>query len=169
MMQYEDRPVKTVAQSRTEQIQILMPEHMNGHQRLFGGKLMEWIDVVAAVAARRHSGCNVTTASVSQLEFKKPAHVNDTIILKAEVTFVGSSSMEVRVDTFVEYLDGRQDMINRAYLVLVALDENDQPTSVPMLRCETREEELEWEAARQRRAFRRATEMKLPLHCLNEV
>lgn len=169
MMQFEERPVKTVAQSRTEQIQILMPEHMNGYQRLFGGKLMEWIDVVAAVAARRHSGCNVTTASVSQLEFKKPAHVNDTIILKAEVTFVGTSSMEVRVDTFVEYLDGTQDMINRAYLVLVALDENDQPATVPMLRCENRAEELEWEAARQRRAFRRANELKLPINSLKEL
>ena len=162
-MQFEDRPVKTVAQSRTEQIQILMPEHINGYSRLFGGKLMEWIDVVAAVAARRHSGCNVTTASVSQLEFKKPAHVNDTIVLKAEVTYVGRTSMEVRVDTFVEHLDGRQDMINRAYLVMVALDENDQPTAVPMLRCESREEEMEWEAARQRRAFQRASKMRLPL------
>ena len=58
-MNHEERSVKTVAQSRTEQIQILMPEHINGYQRLFGGKLMEWIDVVAAVAARRHSGHNV--------------------------------------------------------------------------------------------------------------
>ena len=109
-MQIEDRPVKTVAQSRTEQIQILMPEHINGYQRLFGGKLMEWIDVVAAVAARRHSGCNVTTASVSQLEFTKAAYVNSTIVLKAQLTYVGTTSMEVRVDTFVEHLNGSQEI-----------------------------------------------------------
>lgn len=137
-MHMEDRSVKTVAQSRTEQIQILMPEHINGYQRLFGGKLMEWIDVVAAVAARRHSGYNVTTASVSQLEFKKAAYVNSTIVLKAQLTYVGTTSMEVRVDTFVEYLNGSQEMINRAYLVMVALDENDNPIPVPMLRCEAR-------------------------------
>ena len=60
----ENQTPKTVAQTRTEQIQILMPEHINGYKRLFGGKLMEWIDVVAAVAARRHSNRNVTTAAV---------------------------------------------------------------------------------------------------------
>ena len=69
-MHMEDRSVKTVAQSRTEQIQILMPEHINGYQRLFGGKLMEWIDVVAGVVARRHSNSEVTTASVDNLQFK---------------------------------------------------------------------------------------------------
>lgn len=160
-MHMEDRSVKTVAQSRTEQIQILMPEHINGYQRLFGGKLMEWIDVVAAVAARRHSGYNVTTASVSQLEFKKAAYVNSTIVLKAQLTYVGTTSMEVRVDTFVEYLNGSQEMINRAYLVMVALDENDNPIPVPALRCETREEELEWEAARRRRAFYKENKLRL--------
>ena len=160
-MHMEDRSVKTVAQSRTEQIQILMPEHINGYQRLFGGKLMEWIDVVAAVAARRHSGYNVTTASVSQLEFKKAAYVNSTIVLKAQLTYVGTTSMEVRVDTFVEYLNGSQEMINRAYLVMVALDENDNPIPVPMLRCETHEEELEWEAARRRRAFYKENKLRL--------
>ena len=154
-MNHEERSVKTVAQSRTEQIQILMPEHINGYQRLFGGKLMEWIDVVAAVAARRHSGHNVTTASISQLEFKAPAYVNNTIVLKAQLTYVGRTSMEVRVDTFVEHLDGSETMINRAYLVMVSLDENDTPVPVPLLRCETAEEEFEWEAARRRRAFRK--------------
>ena len=58
---------KTIADSITEQIQIIMPEHINGYGRLFGGKLMEWIDVVAAVVARRHCNCNVTTVSVDHL------------------------------------------------------------------------------------------------------
>ena len=53
----EERRAKRVSESRTEQIQILMPEHINGYDRLFGRPLMEWIDVVAAVVARRHSGC----------------------------------------------------------------------------------------------------------------
>ena len=52
---------KRVADSRAEQIHILMPEHITGYKRLFGGRLMEWIDIVAGVVARRHSGCNVTT------------------------------------------------------------------------------------------------------------
>lgn len=146
---------KTMAQSRTEQIQILMPEHINGYRRLFGGKLMEWIDVVAAVVARRHSNCNVTTATVDHLEFKEAAYVNDTIVLKGQITYVGRTSMEVRVDTFVEELSGKQRLINRAYLVLVALDEEQRPTAVPPLICESEEEKAEWEAAASRAEYRK--------------
>lgn len=144
---------KTVSQSETQQIQILMPEHINGYDRLFGGRLMEWIDVVAAVVARRHSGCNVTTAAVGHLEFKAAAYVNSTIVLKGKMTYVGKTSMEVRVDTFVEELNGNQILINRAFLVLVALDKNDKPTMVPRLILESDEDKAEWEAAKRRSEF----------------
>ena len=90
---------KTVRQSRTEQVQILTPAVMNGYRRLFGGRLMEWIDVVAAVTARRHSGKNVTTAAIDSLEFKKAARVNDTLVLIGEISHVGKTSMEVTVRT----------------------------------------------------------------------
>lgn len=146
---------KKVSDSKTEQIQILMPEHINGFNRLFGGKLMEWIDVVAAVVARRHSGCNVTTASVDNLQFKAAAYINSTIFLSGQITYVGTTSMEVRVTTYVEKLNGIRQMINRAYLVLVALDENDNPVHVPGLILETDEERLEWEAGEKRRELRK--------------
>ncbi len=100
---------KFVADSRTEQVQILMPGQINGQYRLFGGHLMEWIDVVAAVVARRHSGYEVTTACVDNLQFKAPAFVNDTIILVGKMTYVGKTSMEVRVDTYVEALSGQTE------------------------------------------------------------
>lgn len=145
----------TVEQSKTQQIQILMPAHINGHERLFGGKLMEWIDVVAAVVARRHSGKNVTTAFVDSLEFKKAAYVNNTIVLKGQIVFVGKTSMEIRVDTFVEKLSSEQYMINRAYVVMVALDENDKPTRVCGLDLLTDEENDEWNKAIIRRKFRK--------------
>lgn len=146
---------KTVAQSRTEQIQILMPEHINGYKRLFGGRLMEWIDVVAAVTARRHSNRNVTTVAVDHLEFRAPAHVNSTIVLIGQLTYVGRTSMEVRVDTFVEELSGERSLINRAYLIMVALDDGDRPTPVPPLVRETLEEVKEWAAGQQRAAARK--------------
>lgn len=146
---------KTVSQSRTEHIQILMPEHINGFQRLFGGRLMEWIDIVAGVAARRHSGYNVTTASVDTLQFVAPAYVNSTILLIGQLTHAGRSSMEVRVDTFVESLSGERTMVNRAYLVMVALDEDERPAPVPPLITETYEEEQEWKAGERRRALRK--------------
>ena len=146
---------KKVSDSKTEQIQILMPEHINGFNRLFGGKLMEWIDVVAAVVARRHSGCNVTTASVDNLQFKAAAYINSTIFLSGQITYVGTTSMEVRVTTYVENLNGTRHMINRAYLVLVALDENDHPVPIPGIILETDEERLEWEAGEKRRELRK--------------
>jgi len=147
---------KHVYESRTEQIQILMPEHINGSGRLFGGRLVEWIDVVAAVAARRHSGRNVPTMSIDHLEFTHPAYVNDTLGLVGQLTHAGRTSMEVRVDTFIERLDGEKLHINRAYLVMVALDENDKPTPVPPLICDTDEERAEFEAAKLRREARMA-------------
>ncbi len=146
---------KKVSDSKTEQIQIIMPEHINGFNRLFGGRLMEWIDVVAAVVARRHSGCNVTTASIDNLQFKAAAYVNSTIFLAGQITYVGNTSMEVRVTTYVEKLDGMRYMINRAYLVLVALDEKDQPVVVPGITLETEEEKLEWEAGKKRCELRK--------------
>ena len=152
---------KRVSASRTEQIQILMPEHINGAGRLFGGKLVEWIDVVASVAARRHSGCNVITAAIDNLQFKAGAYVNDTLVLIGRVTHVGHTSMEVRVDTYVERLTGNRSVVNRAYLVMVALDENAKPVQVPGLALQTEEERAEWADA-ERRRLQRAQKRAFP-------
>ena len=151
-MNQEPRPMKTVAESRTEQVQILLPEHINGYNRLFGGQLMQWIDVVAAVVARRHSNRNVT---IDNLQFKAAAHVNDTVVLFGQITYVGRTSMEVRVQTYVEGMDGIRRLINRAYFVMVALDENEKPTPVPGILPETLEEKLEYEAGIKRNALRK--------------
>ncbi len=146
---------KRVSDSYAEQVQILTQANLNGYSRLFGGQLMEWIDIVAAVVARRHSECNVTTAVVDMLEFKKPAYANDTIIIKGKITYTGRTSMEVKVETFVEALSGERTLINTAYLVMVALDNNDKPTVIPSLIIETEEEKNEYEAAIVRRARRK--------------
>ena len=149
------REAKPARLSRTVQTQIVLNEHINGAGRLFGGRLMEWIDIVAGVAARRHSGRNVTTASVDTLSFKAPAYLNDTVSIEGVVTCTGRTSMEVRVDTYVEALDGQRSMINRAYLVLVALDAQGHPTPVPPLLAETDEERAEQEAGLRRNALRK--------------
>ena len=145
---------RTVAHSRTEQVQILMQGTLNGYNRLFGGKLMEWIDVVAAVTARRHCGKNVTTAAVDSLVFKSPAMVNDTILLEGHVTYAGRTSMEVCVTTYVEELNGFRRKINKAYLVLVAIDADGKPTLVPPVIPETEEEKREYAEAMERRKNR---------------
>ena len=145
---------KHVTDSLTEQVQIIMPSHSNGVDRLFGGQLVEWIDVVASVVARRHSGCNVTTAAIDNLQFKAGAYINNTLVLIGRITFVGKTSMEIRVDTYVEDLYGFRKVVNRAYLVMVALDNSGQPTEVPKLLLETESERAEWEAGKKRHALR---------------
>ena len=146
---------KRVSDSITHHVEIIMPQHINGQRRLFGGVLMQWIDGVAAVTARRHSGCNVVTAAVDNLNFKSGANINDSLVLEGRVTYAGTTSMEVRVDTFVEKLDGEKKEINRAYFVMVALDEDKNPTKVPKLIIETDEEKEEFEAGRKRYELRK--------------
>ena len=147
---------KRVKDSITEQVHILSQGNLNGYRRLFGGKLMSWMDVVAAVVARRHSERNVTTAVVDMLEFKAPAYANDTICIIGKITYVGNTSMEVKVDVFVEELTHERRLINTAYFVMVALDENEKPTKVPGLILETEEEKLEFEKAKVRKERRKS-------------
>ena len=127
---------------KTTSVQIVMPQHCNGYAipRLFGGQMMAWIDVIGAVAARRYTGKAVTTVCIDNLTFLQPAYLNDTVVQEAVVTWTGRTSLEVRVDSMVERLDGSRELINRAYAVFVALDENDRPTPVPPLIPRTEEE-----------------------------
>ncbi len=140
----------------TTSVHIVMPQDCNGYARprLFGGQVMAWIDVVGAVAARRYTQRAVTTVCVDNLTFLSPAYLNDTVVQEAVVTWTGNTSLEVRVDSFVERLDGAREMVNRAYLVFVALDENDRPTSVPRFVPETDAEKAEYAAALARREIR---------------
>ena len=146
-----DNSMKTVSESATTQVQILTQANLNGYQRLFGGQLMSWMDIVAAVTARRHSGKNVTTACVDKLEFHKPAHANDTLVITGEIVYVGRTSMEVRVRAYVEQLNGSKELTNEARFIMVALDENEKPTPVPGLLLENAEQRALWDEAAARR------------------
>jgi len=115
---------------------------------------MSWIDVVAAVEARRHARAQVTTLAVDHLRFIYPAFLNDMIRMDAQVTWTGHTSLEVRVDTYVEPLTGESRLVNCAYIVFVALDEYGNPTPVPKFEPRTDEEKSEWERAEERRAMR---------------
>ena len=141
---------------KTTSVQIVLPQHCNGYERprLFGGQIMAWIDVVGAVAARRYTHSAVTTVCVDNLNFLNPAYLNDTVVQEAIVTWTGRTSLEVRVDSYVERLDGSRERVNRAYLVFVALDENDRPIPVPPFKPETDAEQREYEAAEERRRIR---------------
>ena len=145
---------KTVDESRVETVHIVRPNHLNGANRLFGGILMQWIDEVAGIVAKRHSMTNVTTASVDNLTFLHGAYQNEMIVIKGKITWVGSSSMEVCVDTYVENLSGQRNRINNAHFMMVALDENDKPVKVPKLILQTDDEKLAWAHGEERRRIR---------------
>jgi len=91
--------------------------------------------------------------SIDNLNFKAPAYINDTVVLMGSVTHTGNTSLEVRVDPYAENLQGERNIINKAYVVMVALDKNEKPTPVPKLILETDEERAEWEAGEKRREF----------------
>ena len=140
----------------TTSVQIVLPQHCNGYSkpRLFGGQIMAWIDIVGAVAARRYTHSTVTTVCVDNLNFLNPAYLNDTVVQEAQVTWTGRTSLEVRVDSYVEKLDGSRERVNRAYLVFVALDEGDNPKPVPPFTPQTDAEKREFAAAEERRRIR---------------
>ena len=146
---------RRVSASVVETVHIVRPNHLNNSGRLFGGILMQWIDEMAGIVSRRHSGKMITTAAVDSLEFKAGAYQNDMIVLAGRVTYVGRTSMEVRVDTYIEDYQGKRQIINRAYLVMVAVDENGTPVEVPGLQIESEEEREEWLGAERRLQLRK--------------
>ena len=149
-----ERRDKTVAESRVETIHLVMPSDMNDSGRRFGGALMCWIDEVAGLVGRRHAQMNVTTGSVDNLKFLRGAYLRDMVVVSGKVTHVGNASMEVKVESFIENSTGERELINRAYLTMVGLDENDKPCRLPRLILETEEDRMEWQRAQTRREIR---------------
>lgn len=148
---------KKVSDSITETTKLLQYREINGQNRLFGGRLMEWIDEIAALTAMRHCGGLVTTCAVDNLRFKYGASINEVIVMIGKITYVGNTSMEVRVDTYVENIEtGIRRAINHAYLICVHVDESGKPVPVKYgLDLETLSEKAEWEGAIKRNTARK--------------
>lgn len=149
-----DQTARTVADSMVEQVYQVRPEHLNGASRLFGGQLMAWIDEVAGLVAVRHSKGDVVTASVDNLRFIRGAKQHDLIVLIGRITYVGNTSMEVRVDTYIEDFEGIRRPINRAYLTEVAIYKDGSPRKVPGLAIQNESERAEWLAGERRKQLR---------------
>lgn len=145
---------QTVSDSMVEQVYQVRPQHLNGASRLFGGQLMAWIDEVAGLVAIRHSKGEVVTASVDNLRFIRGAKQHDLIVLIGRITYVGTTSMEVRVDTYIEDFEGIRRPINRAYLTEVAIHEDGSPRKVPGLTIQNESERAEWLAGERRKQLR---------------
>ncbi|HTM22856.1 MAG TPA: acyl-CoA thioesterase [Kofleriaceae bacterium] len=136
--------------------QIVMPGHTNGPGGvLFGGVMMQWIDVCAGVAAIRHAGGPVVTASIDRLDFIVPVRLGDIVVLEAQVNHVHKSSMEVGCRVFTEHPRSRdRRYTTKAYLTFVGIDDGGRPRLVPPLTLETDEDRRRHEAGRQRRGER---------------
>ena len=118
--------------------------------------LMQWLDEVAGVVAMRHAETyRVVTAAVDNLQFKHAIYEGEIVVLKGYVTDVGRTSMEVEIDTYVERPDGMRHTVNRAFFVMVAVDEDQKPIQVPELIITTEAEKARNEAAKMRRDMRR--------------
>ena len=121
-----------------------------------GLTLMQWLDEVAGVVAMRHAETyRVVTAAVDNLQFKHAIYEGEIVVLKGYVTDVGRTSMEVEIDTYVEQPDGMRRTVNRAFFVMVAVDENQKPIQVPELIITTEAEKARNEAAKMRRDMRK--------------
>ncbi len=140
----------TVQDSLTRQTRMLMYQDLNTRGKLYGGRLLEWIDMVAGITGRRYCGTEVTTAAIDKLDFLTAAKLGDILEIIGKVTYVGNTSFEVKVETYVDRQNGERERINRAYLVMVALDEEERSIRPPRLVLQNDEERLEYEAAEQR-------------------
>ncbi len=155
-MEEHARPLKTVKDSRTELTHLILPRFLNASNRLYGGELLGWLDEMAGIVAMRHAGMNVVTASIEHLDFKAGAVQGDMVYIRGYITHVGNTSMEVRIDSYVEDLKTSiRHLINTAYFVMVAIGENGKPTQVPGLKITSIAEQMEWEAGQKRNALRK--------------
>ena len=142
---------KSPKDSAVETRYLLMPQQANPHGTAFGGAIVAWIDMVAAMAAQRHCGREVVTAGIDSLIFKEPIRIGDQVVLKATVNYVGRTSMEVGVQVVREDPYGGEAVTaTTAHLTFVALDENKRPTEVPPLKPQTTQEKRRYENAKVR-------------------
>ena len=155
----EKRPM---SQSRTIQTKLVLPPDTNHLQTIFGGKVLSYIDEIAAITAMKHAKKAVVTASIDSVDFVSSARVGDVLELEAVVTSTGRTSMEVFVSVHsMNLLTGETKLTTESFLTMVAMDENNKPTLVPGIYPETETEKSLFETAPARREHRKVrSEMK---------
>lgn len=147
---------KPVSASQVVMTQLVLPSHTNALDTIFGGVVMSWIDICGAIAAQRHSGKDVVTASIDRLNFVAPVYRGWVVNLKASVNFVSNTSMEIGVRVEAENPKTSEVFHTAsAYMTFVAIGSNGKPSPVTPLITENETEKRRYEAARQRREDRK--------------
>ena len=146
---------KPMRVSRISIAQMMQPEHANNLGNVHGGWIMKLVDEAGALACMRHSQCRVVTVAIDSMSFRHPIKTSDLVILEAEVTYTGSTSIEAEVHVIAENpLTGQRWQTNTAYLLYVALDDEGKPTKVPPVFAETIDEERKIAEAKERQKRR---------------
>lgn len=135
--------------------ELVLPNDTNTLNNMMGGRMMHMMDIVAAIAAQRHSNRIVVTASVDNISFTRPIKLGDAVTLEAKVVRSFNSSMEVHIIAFAEDIPaGKKYKSNEAFFTFVAVDQSGRPIDVPEVVAETDEEKLLFEGALRRRQVR---------------
>lgn len=154
-MTNDRQDAKAPSLSQVTMTQLVLPSHTNALGTIFGGTVMSWIDIAAAIAAERHSRSLVVTASIDALHFIKPIKLGYIVTIKASVNFTSRTSMEVGCHVEAENpLTGEVSPAAKAYTTFVALDSNGKPKPVPAVDPQTDEEKRRFGDAKTRRENR---------------
>ena len=166
-MGHPDLTPRSPSASSVVTTHMVLPPDTNVHGSAFGGKIMQWMDIAAAVAASRHCSHAAVTVAVDDLYFARPIRMGDIVTFRACVNFTGKSSMEVGVRVDRENLNDRSsEHCLTAYLTFVGVDPTGNPVPVPPIRPETPEEIRRYAAAQQRRARRLQNSLKPRMNTL---
>lgn len=146
---------KTVQDSEVTMTEMVLPNDTNTLNNLMGGKLMHWMDVVAAISAQRHSNSIVVTASADNISFKNPIALGNVVTLQARVTRAFTTSMEVYIEVYAEDIPANSKInTHRAFFTFVAVDDKGKPVQVPKLIPLSKSEEELFDGALRRRQLR---------------
>lgn len=160
----EPENVKTPAQSQMETRYIVMPQHANDYGILFGGTLVSWIDMLAAMVAQKHCGQEAVTVSIDRISFHCPILVGQHVVLRGSVNYTGNTSMEIGVQVTRENpYTGESIRATTAYLTFVAIDRAQRPVPAPKIAPQTRDEIRRYNNAKLRAESRRQLGEKLKL------
>jgi acyl-CoA hydrolase len=148
---------RPVSLSRTEMVEVVLPQDANVLGNMLGGRVMHLVDIAGAIAAHRHARSHVVTASLDHVDFRNPIRVGELIVLQSSVNRVFHTSMEVGVKVFSESaLTGERKHTTSAYLTFVAVDSEGHPRVAPPLILETADDRRRSKGALKRRSLRMA-------------
>ncbi len=152
----QERSKKHISDSRFTLSSLMGPQDSNTLGNVHGGVIMKMVDEAGALVAMRHANRPVVTVAIDSMTFMEPIRLGHLVQCKAELTYTGRTSMEVRVEVVAEHpFTGEAKITNTAYLVYVALGEDGRPVSVPEIEYITPEERLRGEQAQRRQEYRK--------------